>query len=149
MMQGFDLSRFDVDEFCVVFGKGKKERHVSIPIDRDVKDALRDVLTTTLGRLEEGKGKSWSDFEVSEEYADGRSCRGNLDDEVFAKIQSIFNITGRDINSASLREGGRDVRYYYATYSDKGGKRAIGFRLARGSKTTLRGRLVHFVQDTL
>jgi len=143
MPSKFDFEDCKVEAFCVAYGAGSDEMHLAVPLEPDVQELLVDALIETYAGLTGLKGEDeWSEFEVSENPKGVSALRAETNDEVFARIRTIFEMAGRNVSIEEFGKRLGEISYYYAIFRDGSERRVIGFRQARRIRASVKARYV-------
>lgn len=147
MELGFDLKNVTVTEFGVGCDDGNGQAFVTVPVDGDVKAALREMVQVTweaMQKDQEGPAK----YEPSEKHGPTEYLTLALKDDMAASVRVLHEAANIDIQSSAL-EDPSEVFCYFVRLTDKKSRRLTAMRRATQFKGVLKKRLIHFVSDSL
>jgi len=136
-------------EFCVSVSDREGTNTFIVPSQRNVQEALREMLTQTVHELETVDA-AVRQYELSEEYPGKQSLRADLASDEMATIRALYEEEGWVPNPAALREPA-DISHYSAVFRDGAQRKLVGVRRAAQFKGVVksRGRLITLVDDTV
>ena len=149
MKLNFDLEHVSVTEFGVGLDEGDGQAFVSIPVDGDVRVALREMVAATwdaMQRDEEGPAK----YEPSEKHGSQEYLYLLLGDDLASSLRELHGAANLDINANALADPS-DVFCYFARLTDTKERHLTALRRATQFKGILKnkGRLVRMLDDSL
>lgn len=130
----FDFDDISSVEFGVCIDTDEGTEHKLVPINNNVKQALKDMLSSTVTQLSgEGSLSDINVYEPSEKYASKELVRTPLTDEMNSSLKGIYDATNIPTDPTSLANP-EIIVYYFAIFHDNQGnkllaiKRALQFR---------------------
>jgi hypothetical protein len=149
MKLDFDFENLLVTEFGVGLDDGNGQRFVTVPVDANVQDALREMGQATwqaMQKNEDGPSK----YEPSEKHAATEHLYLPLDDDLAVSMRVLHEAANLVIDATALSDPA-DVFCYFARLTDKKQQRLTALRRATQFKGVLksRNRLVRMLDDTL
>lgn len=144
----FDVGKIRSVEFLVCIDTHDAELYWQVPVDDDVQEALREMLTATLDQLD--IGPALPQFEPGEKYAAVEPSIISLQTDYLAKLRAIYETDRFETNADALSETSQ-LAFYFAIFTDDEDRRLLGVRRASQFKGTVRARnrLVSIIDDTL
>jgi len=143
----FDQARIASVNFAV--GLRSSGKRYFVPTDGAVKDALKQVLGSTIGAFGAVDGP-WELHDISEDYGDTRRTFAPRTTDYLSVLSEIYD-EGNLSDLANAHEHVKDIDYYFGEFRDAQGRRVIGIKKATQLKGTLgaRNKLVRLVDDSL
>lgn len=145
MRNEFGFDRIRSVEFCVHHSDVRE--NFLIPSQRNVQEALKDVLEATAHQIESIDG-GMAEYEFSEKYASREALVSRLDTPEMGSIHALYDEEGWAINLAALQNPGR-ISYYFAVFRDDQNRKLLGVRRATQFKGIVKSHLVSFLNDSL
>jgi len=145
----FDLNNVTATEFGVGRDDGNGQTYVAVPVDADVQNALRGIVTTTWDQIQKD-GDEPAMYEPSEKHATTEYLYIPLNNDLAASVRELHQATNLHLDGNALADSA-DVFCYFARLTDEKGRHLTALRRATQFKGILksRGRLIKLVDDTL
>lgn len=136
---------FDHIEFCCAIEEGDGLTHYQVPVNAEVQEMLKEMLSSTVARL--GDLTALQEYQPSEKYAPGEFARVAYDDGLSAHSRTLFEANNITVNSGVL-DSIEDLDFYYARFFVDNEVEAVGVK--RGSQfKVLQGKRLVFFSDSL
>lgn len=135
-------------EFGVGLEDRKGETYVTIPIDENIRGALREMVEKTRSELEESGDQTL--YEPSDKHGPKENLRLPLNSKLAANIRQIHEANNLPSDPAALSEP-TTVFCYFTRMKDEDGNRLTAIRKATGFKGVLKERshLIRLLNDSL
>jgi len=144
----FTITEIRSTEFGVgTLDRGSEPTFTVVPVDRDVKAALREMLADTWGEMTALTSKP-AHYEASEKYGSVEYVYLEIDDPIASTLEDIHLAVNLDSDSSALNDTG-DMFCYFARFVDKKGRKLTALRRAGQFKGILGKRLISILDDTL
>ncbi len=147
MTLDFDLGRVSVMEFGVGRDDGDEQTFVTIPVDRNVQNALYGMVQATLDAMKSDEGEL-AKYEPSEKYGSEEYCFLPLDNDMATFVRELHEAVNLTICVDALDELS-SVFCYFVRMTDESEQRLTALRRASQFKGVLAKRLICFVTDSL
>ncbi|HZQ25249.1 MAG TPA: Kiwa anti-phage protein KwaB-like domain-containing protein [Terriglobales bacterium] len=134
-------------EFGVGLENGKGQRFVMVPVDANVQEALREMVTATRDEMSAITEKP-SEYEPSEKYGSTEHLHLLLTDELASQLRAIHEADNLPMDGRVL-EDPSEVFCYFTRLTFGKGRRLTGVRRATTFKGILRSRLIRLATDAL
>jgi len=147
MTLNFDNEKVSVTEFGVGRDDGNGQTFVSMPVDADVQNALREMVAATWQAMQkdtDGPAK----YEPSDKHGSTEYLYLPLNDDLTTSIRGLHEAANLPLNADALADPAT-VFCYFARMTDKKGRRLTALRRANQFKGVLKSRLLRFVTDSL
>jgi len=145
MKPEFDLEKINVIEFGVGLNDGDYP-FVSVPVDRDVQSALRDMVSTTWNAMEQD-AENLRQYEPSEKYRSNEPLYMPANDQMAQPLLDLHKANNLPIQTGVLAEPDA-IFCYFVRLTDNRKRRLTALRRATHFKGVLSKRLIQFVTDT-
>jgi hypothetical protein len=143
----FDIENVTVTEFGVGRDEDKGQTFVSVPVDADVQNALREIVSATWQAMQ----KDTDDpprYEPSEKHGSTEYLHLPLNDDLAASIRDLHEAVSLPLDAEALADPAK-VFCYFARMTDNKGSRLTALRRATQFKGVLKSRLLRLVTDAL
>ncbi|WP_025769534.1 Kiwa anti-phage protein KwaB-like domain-containing protein [Thioalkalivibrio sp. HK1] len=143
----FDLANVQTTEFGV--GLDNEQAFVALPVDKNVKTALRDMVQETWAAMQKDEDGP-KRYEPSEKHGSIEYLYLPKDDEMVSAIRELHDAANLDIVTGALAEPS-NVFCYFARFTDHQNRHLTALRRASKFKGMLKSknRLVRILDDTL
>src|SRR2546428_6737653 len=128
MTLNFDFKQVKTIEFGVGRDDDDDQSFHLLPIDRDVQDALREMVEATWAAMQRDTD-SPPKYEPSEKHAGSEYVYLPLDDELAVRMQELHQANNIAVDSDALSEPAA-VFCYFARMTDRKGRRLTALRRA-------------------
>ena len=147
MKLDFDIENVTVTEFGVGRDDGNGQTFVSLPVDADVQNALRDIVSATWQAMRKDADDP-PRYEPSEKHGSTEYLHLPLNDDLAASIRKLHEAANLPLDADALADS-TTVFCYFARVTDVKGRRLTALRRATQFKGVLKSRLLRFVTDAL
>ena len=147
MKLDFDIDNVSVTEFGVGRDDGNGQTFFSIPVDTDVQNALREMVSATWQSMQKDTGTP-PKYEPSEKHASTEYLHLSLSDELATPIRDLHEAANLAVDAAALADP-KQLFCYFGRMTDGKGRRLTALRRATQFKGVLRSRLIRLVTDSL
>lgn len=147
MKLDFDIEKTSATEFGVGRDQGNRQTFVSMPVDADVQEALREIVSATWQAMQKDTGDP-PRYEPSEKHGSTEYLQLPLNDDLAAPIRELHEAVNLPLDADALADPDT-VFCYFARMTDKKGCRLTALRRATQFKGVLKSRLLRFVTDSL
>ncbi|HLO46008.1 MAG TPA: Kiwa anti-phage protein KwaB-like domain-containing protein [Leadbetterella sp.] len=144
------IDDFSNIEFGISFyGNGESVQR-KIPINKDVKDSLLEMLETFFETYERLEGAE-EEFSPSEKYQSNERLFLHTNNDHLKELKEFYENEKLEIDDASFSIYAQETDYYFAIFHHKGGQKLIGVKRPNYFKGLLKkkGKLISLVDDTL
>lgn len=143
----FDFQNIDRVNFAVALRSNGN--HNFVPTDGPIKEALKDVLRSTVEAFATLDG-DWQPHDVSEDYGELRRTYASRDTDYLTDLSAIFDAGDLD-DLANVHQHVQDIDFYFTVFHDRQGRKAVGIKKATQLKGTLgaRNKLMRLADDSL
>ena len=151
MVNVFNYGNINTVEFGVCIDTDDGEKHFLIPIDNNVKNALKEMLLATREALGLTQSNARLDtYQPSEKYASVERLTTPLDDSSHEKLKEIYNATNIPTDPDSLNEPAAIV-YYFSIFHDRNQNKLFAIKKATQFRGIVKSRkfIVQFINETL
>jgi hypothetical protein len=135
MRNEFGFDDIASTEFCVSISEGEDSSNYLIPCDRDVQNALKEMLNSTVQQWEEEVGQDrlkYPTYELSEKHAAKEALVAKLARPEMTTIKMLYEEEGWTSNTNALRKPS-NLLYYFAVLRDQKGRKLLAIRQASQS----------------
>lgn len=145
----FNFAAIKSIEFGVCLDSEGGEIYRQIPVDAEVKGALKEILDTTREALGLKDG-GLEAFEPAQKYSATERLVAELDSPFMKKIKAIYLAENLQVNAQSMKETD-SLAFYFAIFQDSKDEKLLAVRRAMQFKGVLkaRNRLISLIDDTL
>lgn len=147
MILDFDIKNVTATEFGVGRDEGKGQTFVSLSVDADVQNALREIVSATWRAMRKDSDDP-PRYEPSEKHGSTEYLHLPLNDDLAASIRKLHEAANLPLDADALADSAT-VFCYYARVTDEKGRRLTALRRATQFKGVLKSRLLRFVTDAL
>ena len=147
MILDFDIKNLTATEFGVGRDDGNGQTFVSLPVDADVQNALRDIVSATWQAMRKDADDP-PRYEPSEKHGSTEYLHLPLNDDLAASIRKLHEAANLPLDADALADS-TTVFCYFARVTDVKGRRLTALRRATQFKGVLKSRLLRFVTDAL
>lgn len=109
-----------------------------VPTDGPIKNALKDVLGTTIASFEQ-LDRDWEPHDISEDYGDRRRVYAPRGTDYLTDLAAIFDAGDLD-DLANAHQHVQDIDHYFGVFHDNQGRKAVGIKKGTQLKGTLGAR---------
>jgi hypothetical protein len=120
----------------------------AVPVNHAVQSAMKAIIGATVDAFSAIEGE-WQRHDISEDYGTARKVYAARQHELMLIISELYDAaTPPDL--ANLDEQLTDLDYYFSTFRDRDGRKAVGIKKATQFKATLgaQNRLVRLLDGT-
>lgn len=144
----FDLEKIKLTEFGVGLDEDDDNPFVSVPVDRDVQSALRDMVLTTCNAIEQD-AENLRQYEPSEKYRGNEPLYMPANDQMAPQpLLDLHKANNLPIRTGVLAEPDA-IFCYFVRLTDNRNRRLTALRRATHFKGVLSKRLIRLDTDTL
>ena len=147
MILDFDIKNLTATEFGVGRDDGNGQTFVSLPVDANVQNALRDIVSATWQAMRKDADDP-PRYEPSEKHGSTEYLHLPLNDDLAASIRKLHEAANLPLDADALADS-TTVFCYFARVTDVKGRRLTALRRATQFKGVLKSRLLRFVTDAL
>ena len=147
MILDFDIKNLTATEFGVGRDDGNGQTFVSLPVDANVQNALRDIVSATWQAMRKDADDP-PRYEPSEKHGSTEYLHLPLNDDLAASIRKLHEAANLPLDTDALADS-TTVFCYFARVTDVKGRRLTALRRATQFKGVLKSRLLRFVTDAL
>lgn len=143
----FNTEKIKNIEFGVGQKNGDDHLFFAVPVDKQVKSALCEVVQTTWQMMRENIQEP-AKYEPSEKYESVEYLYLDINDPLATLLCMLHEANNLQLNANALRNP-TEITCYFARLTDEDNNRLTALRTARQFKGILKKRLIRFTNDTL
>lgn len=147
MKLDFDIKNVSATEFGVGRDDGNGQTFLSIPVDADVQNALREMVSATWQAMQRDTDAP-PRYEPSEKHGGTEYLHLPLNDDLATPIRELHEAANLPLDAAALADPAQ-VFCYFARLTDNKQRRLTTLRRATQFKGVLKSRLLRLVTDSL
>lgn len=148
MKLDFDIENVSATEFGVGRDDGNGQTFVSIPVDADVQNALREMVSATWQAMQQDIEATPPRYEPADKHGGVEYLYLPLRDEMARTIRELHEANNLPLNADALAEPAQ-LFCYFARLTDNKQRRLTALRRAIQFKGVLKSRLLRLVTDSL
>jgi Kiwa KwaB-like protein len=147
MKLDFDIEKVRVTEFGVGRDNGNGQTFLSIQVDTDVQNALREMVSATWQAMQNDTDTP-PEYVPSEKHGGTEYLHLRLSDELAKPIRDLHEAANLPIDATALAAPAR-LFCYFGRMSDSKGRHLTAVRRATQFKGVVKSRLIRLVTDSL
>ena len=149
MNLAFDLDNIETTEFGIGRRNGETDKFVAVPVDREVKTKLHEMIRATYDHMQ-SSSEDATKYSPSEKYAPNEYLYLETSNSLCQHLAELHEADNLPLNTL-LMDYPNSISSYFARLTDSNGKRLTGLRRAVQFKGDIkkRGKLMQLVDDTL
>jgi len=147
MKLAFDLASVETTEFGVGRDLEGDRVFVTVPVDREIQEVLREMAQETRESLDAASEEP-QQYQPSEKYGSQEHLIIPTNDESVAELRSLHSAKNFQIDSDALAEPDQ-MFCYFVRFTDAKKRRMTAVRRATQFKGVLKSRLIRLLSDTL
>ena len=142
------MENFEVNsvEFGICYDIGDDEEYYLIPTDANVKEALKEMLSSSRNHLI-AQNEEIGVYQPSEKYGTMERVKINLNDAILSKVKRLYDAENIPTLSGTIEVD--RLGFYFCIFHDNQNNKLLAVRRATYFKGVIKKQLLSFVDDAL